>query len=84
MTLVVIAIILMESTMTPKRFYEFWGLTVPEQATSVCLLVCVLFVVVVCAHKRERAFLPPVVLYALAFAVAYIFLFSDLGFEAFD
>ncbi len=65
-------------------YYEFWGSTVPERVTGICLLVYVLFLLVVCTRKRRRAFLPLVVSYALGLAAAYIWFFASLGFEAFD
>ncbi len=65
-------------------YYEFWGATLPERVTGICLLVYVLFLVVVCAPKRRRAFLPVVVLYAFGLAAAYIWFFASLEFEAFD
>jgi hypothetical protein len=65
-------------------YYEFWGSTVPECVTGICLLVYALFRVVVCAPKRRRPFLPVAVLYALGLAAAYIWFFASLEFEAFD
>jgi hypothetical protein len=65
-------------------YYEFWGATVPERVTGICLLVYVLCLVAVCGPKRRRGFLPVILLYAFALAVAYIWLFADLAFEAFD
>ena len=38
-------------------YYEFWGATVPERVTGICLLVYVLFLVVVCAPKAPARFL---------------------------
>ncbi len=64
--------------------FEFWGLTLPSTATGICLVVYVSILVLACVPRRRRALLWFVVAYAASLAVAWVFLFADLGFEAFD
>jgi hypothetical protein len=64
--------------------YQFWGLTIPSLVTGICLMVHALFLGVACAPRRRRGLMPVLVAYALALTVAYVLLFADVEFEAFD
>jgi hypothetical protein len=66
------------------KYYEYWGLTVPALATDICSAIYLLLLAVACAPRRRRGLLPVLVAYAFVLAVAHIWLFADLEFEAFD
>jgi hypothetical protein len=64
--------------------YEFWGSTLPECVTGICLIIYVMLLTALCTPRRHRSLLLIALAYALALAVAYVILFADLEFEAFD
>jgi hypothetical protein len=65
-------------------YYEYWGVTVPSAVTGSCLIALVLPMLVVCAIRRRFDLFMGTVGYALVMACAYVWLFADLEFEAFD
>jgi hypothetical protein len=67
-----------------REHYRYWGSTLPELVTGICLMFYVFFLAVACASRRRRGLLPVLMGYALGLAVAYLWLFADLEFEAFD
>ena len=65
-------------------YYEYWGVTVPSAVTGSCLIALVLPTLVICAIRRRFDLLMGTVGYAFVMVCAYVWLFADLEFEAFD
>jgi hypothetical protein len=70
---------------TPRSsYYEFWSVSVPSKVTANLVLVVALLSLFLLWRRRDFFSLCGLLAYFVTLAVAWVFLFANLGFEAFD
>jgi hypothetical protein len=67
-----------------SEYYQLWGSAIPCYVTGVGLVVCLPALILACVRRRRRGLLWLILPYAAWLAVAWLILFADLNFEAFD